>query len=167
MSIRNSVIILAGLSFGALAIYAIYNSQKSNTTNNSTGTTTLGLPPAYNPNSNSASESTSTITVENPNSSSGYSTVNINNAADTGNTNVLTSNSNSTGTAYTSSSVEAAPNTLIGYTPNPINPSQAYPTWSYGSSWQGAGEYISVSGAPEYIGSQEEFNQQVSAGFLG
>lgn len=166
MSIRNSVIILAGLSFGALAIYAIYNSQKNNTAS-SAGTLSNANTSTSSSNTNSASESTSTITVENPNSSSGYSTVNINNAADTGNTNVLTSNSNSTGTAYTASSVEAGPNTLIGYTPNPINPSQAYPTWSYGSSWQGAGEYISVSGAPEYIGSQEEFNQQVSAGFLG
>ena len=38
--------------------------------------------------------------------------------------------------------------------------------FSLGSTYQGAGEYVSVSGAPEYISSLQQFQQQQSLGYL-
>ncbi|MDE1861236.1 MAG: hypothetical protein KGH72_06000 [Candidatus Micrarchaeota archaeon] len=71
------------------------------------------------------------------------------------------------GTTTSSNSISAPPNTDVGQTVSDAATGATAPTYSKGSSYQGPGEYISSTGAPEYIGSQDQFNQQQSLGFVG
>ncbi|MGC8580447.1 MAG: hypothetical protein ACP5MB_10390 [bacterium] len=58
-------------------------------------------------------------------------------------------------------------NTVVGYTQTNGPGTKYAPTYSAGSTWQGPGEYISATGAPSYISSVQQYNEQMKLGYLG
>lgn len=107
----------------------------------------------------------------------GYSTANIDNNnlspivinnSNTSNTNPILVNTDLSNaqhdngtTISTSAIVAAAPGSVIGYTRSGSAPSQVAPTYSANTTgFVNAGEYISKSGAPEYIANAAQYASQ-------
>lgn len=112
----------------------------------------------------SGSSGYSSFGVQQPGGSTSYMV--LNNSLNQSTNNEIAAVQGNGQTLYSSNAIAAsAPNTVVGYvsssgTVNQVSSQNTTPVYAAGSAYQGPGEYISKSGAPEYIGTLQDYNSQ-------